>query len=485
MPLRYKNKIKVIMHFLEEHTLAQLKELGPPVPGAKIVVAVSGGADSVALLHLLAAVAGYLALDLVAVYVDHGLRPEETAAEAELVREMALRLGADFRTGRVAVREYGDAEGVSVETAARNLRYEFLEQVACEMDAVAIAVAHTADDQAEEVLLRLIRGTGRNGLAGMRPVNFRRVIRPLLQLTKAQLLAYLSDRNLPFLEDSSNAAREYLRNRVRLDLLPYLAENFNPAIRQTLLRTADILAGEDELLATLAHDLYQRVVTIEKKPEILLLDIAKLPAAHPALQRRVVELALLTLGAKPSFQQIDKLLDFAAAAENGKELHLAEGLRVEKRVDALALSYPVGRSRHRLGLGPVRQLSFVRVIGGPGNWPIEELGLQVSLEIVAQRPSQVELTGTGADYLDMAGIVFPLIARSARPGDRFQPLGGPGSRKVADFLSDRKVPREERSRVVVLENAGKIIALPGLRVDHRFRIVPGTEKVLKIRLLAG
>jgi tRNA(Ile)-lysidine synthase len=472
------------MRTLEEHTRRQLHNLDLLGPGDLVVVGVSGGADSVSLLHLLAAVAAALGIRLCAVYVDHGLRPAEAAAEGRLVARLAAELRIGFRTGKVPVREYASDSGLSIETAARDLRYEFLEQVAGELGAAAIAVAHTADDQAEELLLRLIRGTGRNGLSGMAALNYRRVIRPLLMVSKRQLLAYLRTRRISFLEDSSNAARDFLRNRVRMDLLPYLEEHFNPAIRQTLLRTAEVLRAEDELLAQLARDLYRQAVRMGTDRDSLRAESGVILAAHPALRRRVVEQMLVALGCPPSFQQIEKLLALAAGGGNGRQLHLAKGLRVTTREGGLELSYPAGRRPHRASLRVSRELSFTQEIAGPGCWPIAELGLCLRVEVVGQPPGREELLRGAADYLDMKELAFPLTVRSPRPGDRFHPLGGPGTRKVADFLSDGKIARERRGRVLVLLNKKAIIALPGLRIDHRHRLAAGTGKVLKISVLS-
>lgn len=472
------------MRPLEKHTLNQLRELNLLMPDDLVLVAVSAGSDSVALLHLLTAVAAELQIRLCAVYVDHGLRPTETTAEAELVKQLAAQLQIDFRTTAVPVRQYSAEQSLSLETAARQLRYQLLEAIASELGAVAIAVAHTADDQAEELLLRLIRGSGRSGLAGMAPVNYRQVIRPLLQVTKEQLLDYLAERDITFLEDSSNAERDFLRNRVRLDLLPYLADHFNPAIRQTLLRTADILGSEDNLLDTLAGDLYQQAVSNGEATGTIRVDIKVMLTGHPALQRRIIERVLLELDGQPSFQHIDKLLELAISGDNGKELHLAEGLRVIKSAGALEFSYPAGRNRHRASLLASNELSFAKLITGPGNWPIEERGIILQVEVVAQIPDHDELLRKDADYLAMTDLAFPLTARATRPGDRFQPLGGPGSRKVADFLNDCKIAREKRCRVVVLEDNQNIIALLGLRIDHRYRLVDSTKKALKITVLS-
>lgn len=451
-------------------------------PGDLLVVAVSGGSDSVALLHLLAAISGELDIRLCAVYVNHGLRPEEAAAETELVKMMAGQLGTAFRTATVAVREYGKAAGMSLETAARQLRYEFLERVAEELGAAMTAVAHTAEDQTEEVLLRLLRGAGRNGLSGMKVVNYRRVIRPLLAVGKAQLLDYLRERNIPFLEDSSNAQRDFLRNRVRLDLLPYLEENFNPAIRPTLLRTAEVLGAEDDLLDKLAWALYQQSVSSDGS-EIIRVDSKAIIAAHRALGRRVIERLLVDIGDHPSFQQIEKVLALAENGQNGRELHLTQGLRMVKRDGLLEFFYPAGRNRHRASLVASRELFFEKLIVRPGKVFIEELGITLEVEVVEQQSAPAELLRSDADCLDMAELAFPLKVRSPMPGDRFHPLGGPGRRKVADFLGDCKIARENRCRIPVLVGGEAIIALLGLRIEHRFRLTDYTRKVLKITKL--
>ena len=170
--------------FLEEHTLKYIRDHKLLMQGALVVVGVSGGPDSVALLNVLNSLAGELSIKLCAVYVDHGLRPGEAVAEQELVSGISGKLGVEFKSGKVAVSEYAAEHDLSIEAAARHLRYEFLEEVAEELGGAVIAVAHTADDQAEEVLLRLLRGAGRQGLAGMLPLNYRGVIRPFLEVPK-------------------------------------------------------------------------------------------------------------------------------------------------------------------------------------------------------------------------------------------------------------------------------------------------------------
>jgi tRNA(Ile)-lysidine synthase len=471
------------MHSLEKHTLETIREFGLLQAGGPVVVGVSGGPDSMALLHVLATLAGELEISLRAVYVDHSLRPDETAAEADLVREASAGLGIEFRSGKVATREYAREQGLSIEAAARQLRYDLFEEAAEAAGKAVIAVGHTADDQAEEVLLRLIRGAGRSGLAGMAHRNYRGVIRPFLKIPKAVLLDYLNESSIPFLEDSSNQERDFLRNRVRLDLLPHLEKHFNPAIRETLRRTAEVLGSEDELLDDLAADFFRQAVSGEEE-QPLRVDIDPLLDAHLSLQRRVVEMVLLQLEAQPSFQQIDKILALAGQGENGKELHLPGGLRLVRREGSLEFSYPAGHSGHRQSLAASQERSFEEKIEGTGRWPIQGTEMVLQIEILEQAPGREELLAMEADFLEMTELDFPLTVRSPRPGDRFHPLGGPGSRKVADFLADRKVPREQRCLVPVLENEAGIIALLGQRIDHRYRLVAKDAKVLKVLLLS-
>ena len=251
------------MHILERLTLDMIRQdqlLG--TGDSVLVVGVSGGPDSVALFHVLARLRADLGISLVAVYVDHGLRPLAAEAEAGYVRSLAGRLGAGCEIVRVPVPEYARANKLSLEHAARELRYEALRRVAAACGAGAIAVAHTADDQAEEILIRLLRGGGRMALSGMRT---RRddLVRPFLHIEKTRILAYLRDRKIRSCDDAMNTDMRYLRNRVRHQLLPYLEEHFEKGVRQALRKTADCLAEDESLLAELTDQALREVVAAE------------------------------------------------------------------------------------------------------------------------------------------------------------------------------------------------------------------------------
>lgn len=323
--------------------------------GDTVIVAVSGGPDSVALFHILCS--SLPQVRFIAVYVDHGLRPEETGAEIELVQTLAHKLQAGFERVSIDVRTAAQQEKTSIEETARTLRYRKLEAMRQQYQGTAIAVAHTADDQAEELLIRLIRGSGRKGLSGMQFKNGW-IIRPLLHESKETLLHYLQTQQIPFAIDSSNLERTYLRNRVRLDLLPYLQDNFNKSIRQTLLQTAQILQDEEALLEEMAGKAWQEAVSIitveqispETPAQIILLDIKLLGACHPAIQRRILEKCCWQMEERPQFRQIELLLDLVHRRQGGAQIHLSKGLRVHKRGRELIFSYPAGKCSYRGGL---------------------------------------------------------------------------------------------------------------------------------------
>lgn len=321
-------------------------------PGDTVIVGVSGGPDSVALFHILCS--GLPHNKFIAVYIDHGLRPAETGAEIELVRTVARQLQAGFELIAVDVNTAAQKDKTSVEETARTLRYEALEAMRQQHQGAAIAVAHTADDQAEELLIRLIRGSGRKGLSGMLLKNGA-IIRPLLHENKETLLHYLQNQQIPFCIDSSNLERTYLRNRVRLDLLPYLQEHFNQSIKQTLLQTAHILQDEESLLEEMSDKAWHQVVRrVENQPigpdspphtlHIITKDFCRL---HLAIQRRILERCCWQMEERPRFRQIALLLDLFHKGQTGAEIHLSKGLRTHRTRDAVIFSYPVGKCSYR------------------------------------------------------------------------------------------------------------------------------------------
>jgi tRNA(Ile)-lysidine synthase len=458
-----------------------------------VVVAVSGGPDSICLLHLLARLVEKLNITLVAAYVNHGLRPNETDQEQKLVRHTAEKMRCTCELGTVDVPGYAESHHLSIEHAARILRYNFLEKVAERYGADKIALAHTADDQAEELLLRLIRGTGRTGLAGMEAMRQERYIRPLLSTPKSRLLDYLHRNKIAFAHDSSNRQRIFLRNKIRLDLLPYLTREFNPNIQQTLLQTANILGEEEKLLVQLTGNAYKKIVSetvsrnegaqpVPGAPTDLMLDIDRFMKEPMAIRRRVLEKAILNMANTPRYRQIAQLLSLAESGHTGNRIHLSCGLRAAKLAGRLHLSYPAGKTSFRGDAFQDDADDYFEIhISGPGRWVAVQTGLVVDIDWLDTPPPFKSRKDSCCEYFDMPGTPFPLTLRSPCQGDIFHPLGNNGRKKVSNFLIDNKVERARRWQTPVLISAGTVVALLGLRMDHHFRITSKTTRVLRVK----
>ncbi|MDK9709167.1 MAG: tRNA lysidine(34) synthetase TilS [Desulforhopalus sp.] len=451
------------------------------VRGDKVVVAVSGGADSLALLHILATVD--LQLQLFAVYVNHGLRPLEIPEERVTIARSCQALGVPFFTREVDVQQMVAEEGRSREEAARILRYAALEELRQVCDAEHIAVGHTADDQVEEFFLRLIRGSGMKGLSGMQ---MRRdtVIRPLLKETKASLVAYLEMQGVQWCQDSSNLDRHILRNRVRLELLPLLTRDFNPAIRHTVLQTMDILREEEDFLQQQMEAAFARCVESSQPPFTtssgieLIIDCRIFCQLHPALGRRILERCCWQMAAPPSYRQISVLTDLCKG-RNGLEIHLEDGVRAERRGSQLILCRPLDKGRTRGSRTPSKTIYLS--IPGTGRYTVPESAKQLVIE---ERPaSQLEKDTGGQIFIDLAKVSFPLVLRTSLPGEVFHPCNGPGRKKVSRYLNDRKIPAKDRPAWPVLVSGREIIALPGLQIDHNYRITEETNTMLAISWL--
>jgi tRNA(Ile)-lysidine synthase len=485
------------MHPLEKKTLKTVEQEHLLQAGEKVVIGVSGGPDSMALLHVLARLAPVLDITPAAAYVNHGLRPQEAEKEKTLVAAEANRLGLDFFSGSFDVKGLAARQKLSIEHAARLLRYDFLEKTARESGAQKIALAHTADDQAEEILLRLIRGTARKGLSGMQTMRAGIFVRPFLRFPKSHLLDYLDKYSIPFRLDSSNTQNLYLRNRIRNDLLPYLTERYNPDIRQTLIRTATILQDEEELLEKITATVFaEAVITIQEAstreqkgnflhhkayPQVLQLKLDLFNMQPRAIQRRLLEKCCWLMACEPRSRQIEHLLQLTMAECPAGSLHLSAGLRAAKTKTLLNFAYPQGRGpfRGNLSAGTGVEIHETRIVA-PGSYEFPALHKRLVVKDIEYSISESKDIFPKGEYLDSALFSFPLTLRMAKPGDRFHPLGAPGSKKVFDFLSDLKINRHERRLVPVLCVDDSILALPGLRIDHRFRITRKTSRAIRV-----
>lgn len=439
--------------------------------GDHVLVAVSGGPDSVCLLSLLSTLSTELRLTLHVAHLDHMFRGSESADEANFVRELSNTFNVASTIEQFDVPCFCTERGLSAQAGARDVRYGFFERVAGEVGASKIAVGHTATDQAETFIMRLLRGAGASGLSAIPPVRDA-IIRPLIETTKEEIIEYLRHKELPFKSDPSNRKPVYTRNRIRLSIMPALTK-LNPQVVRTLAAEAALLRDEDAAMEAYVTALSPSVVKQEQ--DAVAIGKEEFEALSPALKRRVLRKAVEAFGADPaevSFFQIEDALSFMSAAQTGRTMHLPQGIVMEREYDRFVLRPPTG-DRH-----------FTVQLTIPGVTAVPDIAMETETWI------SDGLTAAPGDgnylwqaQLDYDKIALPLFIRSRAAGDRFCPAGmGGKSKKLQDYFVDEKIPRLRRDTVPILATDRDIVWLVGFRTDERFLPGAKTTKVLTIGL---
>ncbi len=446
--------------------------------GDRVVVAVSGGPDSVALLSALHGLASSWRLSLSAAHFNYGLRGAESDDDAAFVMRLCERFSIPYLCERLTLTD--DLwKGRSLQEAAREARYAALLRLCESLGANKVALGHTCDDQAETVVMWLLRGAGMTGLSGM-PCLRPPFIRPLLAVSRAEVLSYLTEQGLEFREDSSNAKPIYLRNRVRHDVLPLLKQ-FNPAILDVLTRQADILREDNRCLDHLAEEQCARVARAAKDHEWVV-DRPTLLALDLAVQRRVVRKVIQRTAAVnrgPSFSAISLVLERVVHGDSGS-CAILRHVRVIREYDTIVFQRLGDMPRGTVGTSA---LSVARAVPFTVSWPLTGQRLQGDL-VHSDRISYP--VSTRQVMLDADRLTLELQVRAWRPGDRFHPFGFEGHRKkLQDFFADLKVPRSARGSIPLVIAPEGIVWVAGYRTDHRFRVTDSTRRILRLTLLDG
>lgn len=439
-------------------------------PGDRVLVGVSGGPDSVCLLHILNRCRKDMALSLHVVHINHGIRKRESKREEKFVSHLAGRMGLPITVKSLDVPSYARRKKLTVEEAARDMRYSAFEQLAGKLNAKKIALGHTASDQVETVLMHLLRGSGPQGLSGIPPVRklgSTAVVRPLIEVNREEILNYLKKNKLTFCLDSSNRKTEYFRNKIRLKLLPLLRKNYNENIDGALLRLSEILKEENAYWERVVERVLGKVVSWEA--EKILIDFKRFLRYNVIVQRRVL---YRLFGGIVSLSQIEAIRSLAQKSSQGKRVYLGKRFSVRKEGDFLIFSSSPER----------RFKKFNYPLRVPGKNEIEGLDLTLNTRIVDFRP--VSDKGANTAYFDVDKINFKkLLLRNRREGDRFRPFGLRGTKKLSDFFIDRKIPRRLRDRVPLLVEGEDILWVVGIRRADKARITEDTKKILEVRVL--
>ena len=433
--------------------------------GDRMVVGVSGGVDSMVLLDALTQLYGRLDLHLCVAHLDHQLRAE-SAADARFVAAAAAERGLACHGGSADVPQLARGARQSPEEAARAARYAFYEQVMERTGSAWVALGHHADDQAETVLLHLLRGAGSDGLGAMGAVRDGKIVRPLLAVRRAQIEAYARRRGLVWRHDHTNRDLAVPRNRIRHELLPLLQSEYNPAVVEALCRAADILRHERDALDAIAQTALE-TVTCARRPGLVALAVPQVVRYHIAVQRRVLRAAVQALAPGAAPLGFDRLEGLVALLARGGVQSLGGGVEAQVAGGRLCLCH---------GDPPTSSGSLTV----PGRTGFDDRGLVVTARPItpAEFRQLKETLGGWSEAFDADATGAALALRSSAPGDRLQPLGMEGRKLVSDVLVDAKVPRLLRSEHPLITSGENIIWVAGLRSAHPYRVRPESQRVL-------
>ncbi len=440
--------------------------------GDRVLVAVSGGPDSVVLLDALNRLKDAFSLTLVVAHFDHGLRPRDDGGETRFVADLAASMGIPFVTEKAGA-PLGEKR-MSLEEAARDLRYRFLCGAKAAHGAQKIALGHTLDDQAETVLMRLLRGSGPTGLSGIPPVRHPNIIRPLIEIPRRDIESYITFRKLRHVTDPSNLEKHHLRNRIRLELLPQL-KTYQPRIVEILGQTAEIMRNETRWMESEAAEWVERSATV-LETEDLSIPLKDFEELTPALQNRVIRQILRRVQGglrRIHLRHIEAVRNLIQGRPQ-KRLNLPNGIVVTRTYDTLRFAQRVKEPEHQPFHVALEGPGVFRVHAVPCVVTIEEPGMEAVPDLKGVSPWTV--------HLDGARVPYPLTLRCFAPGDRFVPLGLSGHKKVKDFFVDQKIPLHVRKRLPLLCQGEEIAWICGMRLDERFKVRADTKRVVRVTL---
>ncbi|WP_378955344.1 tRNA lysidine(34) synthetase TilS [Pelosinus sp. sgz500959] len=441
--------------------------------GDKIVVACSGGPDSLALLHIFNEFRLEYNIDIFAAHVDHMFRGLESAKEAIFVVDFCKAHQIPCYHTAIDVPKVIKETGLSGSDAARVVRYQYLRQIAKKVGGAKIATGHHRDDQAETVLINILRGAGSTGIRGIQPINGD-LIRPLLSVSRADISDYCQQEKLEPRFDSSNLKMNYLRNRIRINLLPELEKQYNIAIKDALCRTATLVGDEHDFIQMTARNIWDQIVTNQE--ENLFIDGKKMKNIHIAVRREIFRMAIEKKRGNLtgiSFHHVETLLQMLSAGRVGSTVQLPGELVACKSYEGLYLGVN--------GFTQTDKADYQgQTLPVPGVTFIQELGIEIRTEVTEKEDS---ISKPNVAVFDWDKLSPTLFVRRRRAGDQFQPFGFHGSKKLKEFFIDEKIPRQLRDNVPIICDGHGIIWVGGYRQAEVGRVSAETKKFLIIKMI--
>ncbi|MFZ6006695.1 MAG: tRNA lysidine(34) synthetase TilS [Nitrospirota bacterium] len=439
------------------------------IQGDHVLVGLSGGPDSVCLLTILHKLKPEFGIHISAAYIDHGLRPDEIPYEIELCRDICSSMDMPFTTRPIDVKSYMKEKKLNKQEAARELRYKALDEIAIEKAANKIALGHNADDQAETIIMRLLRGAGTSGLSGIPPVR-KYIIRPLIEIERSDIEKFLETEGIGFAIDSSNLKQEYLRNKIRHLIIP-AAKKINMDVVKTISRTADIFRDEERYFEILVTKTLMKLIT-RKTDNAIELFLGPLEAMDTVMLRRVLRRAIdETKGLHGiGFIHVEEIISLIKSGKSGDRIYLPKDIRVIKGYSTIIIT-----SEKPTKLGAY-------VIDSPGETIVKESSMVLHSAIMGV--DEVKDYGDAQKFavIDADKVHFPMTIRGRLQGDFFYPLGFGKKKKLQDYFVDEKIPRDERDAVPLLISGNNIVWVIGYRLDERYRVDKDTKRVLKFEV---
>ena len=443
--------------------------------GEKAMVALSGGADSVCLLHLLLELRDELGISLCAAHLNHMLRGAEAEREAEFAASLAERLGVPCVTGSADVRGYArENKKLSLQQAARELRYSFLKEKAAEQGAGKIALGHNANDQAETILMNVLRGSGAAGLSGIPPVREGVYVRPIIEIERGEVEKYLNERGIQYVTDPSNLKTDYLRNKIRLELIPLLERDYNPRLVHGLATMGDIIREESRAVERWVEELMPQL-SLKCSTDRMEVDIGALMGLSSGHRRRALRHILMRMGAGPTSMDSVKIYAIESLLESrksGKSLRLAGDLEALVEFDRLILWRGAEKEKGEQHV----------MLNVPGVTAVPAWGIRFIAEIVSGPPFDLSSGRGDTASMDYGKLCGAPVIRNRRAGDRFSPLGLSGSKKLKDYLIELRVPASKRDDLPLVADKDGILWVVGGRVSERVKVDPETGQVLQLRV---
>ena len=446
-----------------------IKEYSLLQRGDRVVVALSGGPDSIALADILVRLGPEMDLQIIIGHFNHKLRGDESDEDEEFCRRIANKYGLPYHGGKMDKSK--KQKGVSPESFYRRERYLFLEGVMKRQRAQKIALGHNMDDQAQTVLMRLLQGSSLEGLKGILPLRDDKFIRPLIEVARQEIVDYLKINELEYRKDSTNKSAKMPRNKIREELMPFLKKEFNPRLETILAQTAKILRRDDDFIKEFVAGAMQSE-NIRAASGSYCVNTDWLRGLHPALRFRLLKSLLERLMPEEkrlSYVHIEALDKVIAGEKTGKKLNLPAGMKAFREYNHLFLEK---RTRDL----PKRDYEYS--LAEEGIFFIAEKNINVCLQKVTR--SYIDYGDINKIYMDMDKLLPPLIIRNRRNGDWFEPMGSGGSKKIKDYLIDRKIPRCARDSLMLFTDSLSVVWVEKMHLSERVKITEKTKNILEV-----